>query len=62
MCKMHLFLFAFIFQSSTQEGDDKMTFKCSLLSSKARTDKDVHLQLSSLPPSLPPVHFCAHCY
>ena len=58
---LHTVLISFLplyFQPLTQE-DDKITFKCHHLSSRADTEADVHLQLSSLPPLL---HFCPHCY
>ena len=45
-------------QSLTEEDDHIMTFKYPFLSYRNNTEKDVHLQLNSLPP---PVHFCAHC-
>ena len=49
-CILCLFLvFLFIFQSLTQEEDDKMTCKCPLLSSRDHTRKDVYLQLGLLP-------------
>ena len=53
-CLLYLFLVClFIFQSLTQEDDDKMTFKCPLLSSRDHSEKDVHLQLNPLLPPLP---------
>ena len=47
------------FQSSTQDDDDKMSFKCPLLSNTDRTENDVHFQLD---PSLPCPFFPHCCY
>ena len=48
-CSLFL-VFSFIFQSLTQEDDDKLTFKWHLLACRDHTEKDFHLQLSPLPP------------
>ena len=46
--------FLCISQPSTQEDDNKITFKCPLLPSRVHTEKDVHLQ----PNFLSPAHIC----
>ena len=53
-CIVYLFrVCLFIFQSLTQEYDDKITFKCHLLSYRDYTEKSVRLQLSPPPSPYP---------